>query len=152
MNSFGTWVMRSVDEVFRPVLPEPNLVSESPQGYSQSLTVGPQFQSQTDLTQTFFWLDCGNDFYKRENILHSDIQEKKKTYRYINTDLSFLATDHQCLSSPCVLLFLLLDRVSGSPARFCYITRSMDTNVFSVNNSVHQFFHGKNKRGYREKA
>lgn len=39
-----------------PVLPEPTLVSESLRGYSQSLTAGPQFESQTNLTQTFLCL------------------------------------------------------------------------------------------------
>lgn len=64
--------MRSVDEVFRPIPPEPNLVSESPQGYSQSLTVGPHFESQTNLTQTFLMRDrcddcsrCGTALTKR---------------------------------------------------------------------------------------
>lgn len=43
-----------------PVLPEPNLVSETPQGFffSQSLTVGLQFESQAKLTQIFLRADC----------------------------------------------------------------------------------------------
>lgn len=45
MNSFGTRVMRSVDEVFGLVLLEPNPASDSPQGCSPSLTVGLQLES-----------------------------------------------------------------------------------------------------------
>lgn len=148
--------MRSVDEVFRPILPEPNLVSESPQGYSQSLTVGPQFESQTNLTQTFLRPDCCDDRSRCENEEKERRRKKKKkensyTYRDINKGPSCLRHRPSCLSPPCLLLFLHLDRVSDSPARFCYITESTDENVFSVNNPPHQFFMVRTKEVAEEK-
>lgn len=78
--------MRSVDEVFRPILPEPNLVSESPQGYSRSLTVGPQFESQTNLTQTFLRLDC-SDTAPDVKMDCVEIYGQKNTHGYVNKDL-----------------------------------------------------------------
>lgn len=105
MNSFGTWVMRSVYEVFRPLLPEPNLVSESPQASSQNVTVGPQFESQAGLTQTSQSPDCCDDCSRCETMPCSDSQERE--YTPINTYLSSEDTDRLCLSSTCPLLFLL---------------------------------------------
>lgn len=69
---------------------------------------------------------------------YAEIYREKNTYRYINKDPSCLRRRPSMPFS--TMLFLLLDRVSYSPARVCYITESMDGNVFSVNNSPHQFF------------
>ena len=150
MNSFGTGVMRSVDEVFRPILPEPNLVSEFPQGYSQSLTVGPQFESQTNLTQTFLkaWLqrrllqmwECATLKYTRGK-KHLEIYKQRSVLLKMQTVDAFL----------CHVFFLLLDRVSYSPARGCYSTESMDENVFRLIAHLISFC-AKNNRGYRGKA
>ncbi len=82
--------MRSVDEVFRPILPEPNLVSESPQGYSQSLTVGPQFESQTNLTQTFLRLDCSDDCSRCVNVLRWNIYAHTQKHTWIYKQRSVL--------------------------------------------------------------
>lgn len=153
--------MRSVDEVFRPVLPEPNLVSETPRGYSQSLTVGPQFESQTKLkTKSFSGLIAVSETSPDvKNVLCWNSQVKKKKRKkeatHIHTQRSVLPTLTQIImpvAPQYLLVFLHLDRVSCSPARYCYITESMAENVFSVSDAPHHFFHGKNKKLEKKSA
>lgn len=129
-----------------PVLPEPSLVSETPQGFSQSLTVGLQFESQAKLTQIFLRADCSErakewDGSRCENVPCWNSQVKKKK-NYTHKDLSCLHWHrHSCLLLHNVFCYFLhLDSISCFPARYCYITQSMAENVFSFSDMPHHFF------------
>lgn len=89
--------MRSVDEGFRPVLPEPNMVSDSPQGYSQSLTVSPQYQSQTDVTQTVSGLTDARTSANMEKRLRESIRVTENLQIY----------EHRPVPPPCPLFCLV---------------------------------------------
>lgn len=131
--------MRSVDEVFRPVLLQPTLVSESPRGYSQSMMAGPHFESQTNLTQIFLRADCSEASTRCENLpsKYSGIKKRGYTHKYIQRSVTPDTLIETIMPIAPQRLFVIYALGQSSVLSCQNLLESMAENMFLVNNPPH---------------